>query len=297
MSAPTLLQPAQPARFVEKCIDGAGKSVERAGTDRYSGPQDIHVEDAMPMELARTPEVAREVLHRKLRSASADDVVRDHLRIVLGPQPYKHNHFGAEEFFAFDARRGAVHDIYGRRLLRTSGNFIRSLSETLIQEMGVEPAGELLYRCGFAWGAADMRDFAERIQQEYEIEFERLGTGVMLESWWWPLRAAGWGVWRYDFRHARNGLILVDLQNSVTAQAQPNAGRPVCHLYAGLFAAAFSHLAGRELAGVELSCAAQGADRCRFLAATAQRAKNAATWRNEGMPVEEIVKRLAANAA
>jgi len=119
---------------------------------------------------------------------------------------------------------------------------------------------------------------------------------MMLESWWWPLRASGWGLWRYDFRHAPHGLVLVELQNSFTAHACGNSGRAVCHLYAGLFASVFSHLAHRELAGLEVQCAAAGGDRCRFLVAVPKRIASARPWLDEGVSVEEMVKRLTATA-
>jgi predicted hydrocarbon binding protein len=120
--------------------------------------------------------------------------------------------------------------------------------------------------------------------------------GTMLETWWWPLRAGGWGVWQYDFRHARNGLVLLELQQSAAAAAIGRADGPVCHLYAGLFAAVFSHLAHRPLAGLELQCAAAGADRCRFVVATDRRIQQAAPWRDERLPVDEIVQRLSTAA-
>ncbi|MFL5339309.1 MAG: hypothetical protein ACJ8F7_04000, partial [Gemmataceae bacterium] len=219
------------------------KMVAAAATGRYSDtkiglppPDYTRVEDAMPLEIARTAADVRDHLTRRLRGASADDVVRDHVRVVLGQQPYKHNHFAAAEFFNFDPGRGAVENVYGQRLLRTTGNFARGLTGVLEREHGADATGELLYRAGFAWGAADMQAFTDRVQQEYEVEFEKIGMGQMLESWWWPLRATGWGVWRYDFRHARNGLVLVDLDESLFANARSDADRPICHLYAGLFA-------------------------------------------------------------
>src|SRR5260221_8286496 len=138
----------------------------------------------MPLELARTPEQVRENLTRNLRSASADDQIRGHVRLVTGPQPYAHNHYAADRFFHFDPAAGAVHDVYGRRLLRVTGNFLQALTATLEREAG-PAAPDVLYKIGFAWGTADIKAFVERVQQEYEVEFDKLGMGVMLESWWW----------------------------------------------------------------------------------------------------------------
>ena len=245
----------------------------------------------MPLELARTPEHARDHLAHTLRSPSADDQIRGHVRVVPGPQPYNHAHFAADQFFAFDPTAGAVHDVYGRRLLRVTGNFLHALSATMTAEAG-DGAGEALYKIGFRWGTADIRTFTERIQQEYEVEFEKLGMGLMLESWWWPLRASGWGTWRFDLRHARNGLILIDLYASGVAAVPGADDRCACHLHAGLFAAVFSHLSGRTLAGVELRCAAKGGDRCRFLVATAKRVEAARFWRDDGLEPDELAQKL-----
>jgi len=245
----------------------------------------------MPLEIARTTDEVREHLKRVLRSDSADDKLRDHIRVVLGQQPYKHNHFSSDLFFSANAANGAVRNVYGQRVLRVTGNFLQALTATLQREAG-ESADELLYRCGFQWGAADIRAFVERVQQEYEIEFEKMAMGVMLESWWWPLRASGWGAWRYDFRDARNGLIFIDLDNSMAA-AVGRPGRRACHIYAGLFAAAFSHLARRELASIELECTCQGHEHCRFLVTTPKRIRVATTWRDEGIDQKTMAAKLA----
>jgi len=245
----------------------------------------------MSLELARTPEQTCDSLARNLRSAKADDCLRNHIRVVTGPQPYVHNYFAADRFFQFDPEAGAVQDVYGRRLLRVRDSFLHALTATLTQEVGAA-ASEALYNIGFRWGVADMRGFAERIQQEYEVEFEKLGMGMMLESWWWPLRSCGWGTWRYDFRLARAGLIFIDLNDSAVAATLGRTGKHECHLYAGLFAAVFSHLARRELRCVELRCTARGDDACQFLVATAKRTNAAVSWRDEGISLEDMAQRL-----
>ena len=251
----------------------------------------------MPLELARTPEMTRDALARSLRNpAVADDARRDHIRIVTGPQPYRHAHFAAEQFFQFDAPAGVVRNVYGQRVLRVTGNFLRALAKS-IGDRANERADHIFYQLGRAWGAASMKDFTPRIEQEYEIEFSKMGMGMMLESWWWSLRAAGWGTWHYDFRHARNGLVFIDLHDSAMVAALGQVGAVSCYLYSGLYAAAFSHLAHRDLACIELQCAARGESHCKFLVATPQRVDAAAGQRNEGARVEQIIERLTATSA
>jgi hypothetical protein len=166
----------------------------------------------------------------------------------------------------------------------------------LDREVG-DAAAEVLYKLGRRWGEADFRAFAERAPREFGVTgLEQMHFNVMLESWRWPLTAAGWGAWRYDFRRARQGLPVVVLANSAFAEDRKRPeGRPVCHLYAGLFAAVFGTLAGRDLAGVELECVAAGAAECRFLVASAAKTAAAAKLRDERVGFDEILDRLAAS--
>jgi predicted hydrocarbon binding protein len=246
----------------------------------------------MALELARTPDLIREQLTRRLRNATvADDRVRDHVRIITGPQPYRHGHYAADQFFQADPRAGVVTNIYGQRMLRGTLHYLRALARALVAQ-GPDKATAVLSKIGRAWGEANIREFAPRIAQEYEVEFDKLGMGVMLESWWWPLRASGWGRWRCDFRHSRRGLVHIDLFESAMAEAVGQTGAVACHLYAGLFASAFSFLARRDLACVELACVSRGDPKCRFLVASAARADTAAVQRDQGATAEQIVEQL-----
>src|SRR5262245_23490875 len=183
------------------------------------------------LELARTPEMTRDALARSLRNAAvADDARRDHVRIVTGPQPYRHAHYAAEQFFQFEAAKGIVSNVYGQRVLRVTSNFIRSLA-TSLADHATERTDHLFYQLGRPWGTASMREFAPRIEQEYEIDFTKMSMGTMLESWWWQMRAAGWGHWHYDFKHAKSGLVFVDLHDSAVVAALGKVGTIACYLY------------------------------------------------------------------
>lgn len=215
--------------------------------------------------------------------------------------PGRLNSFHDEDYVRPDPTRGTVRDAAGRRLVRASADLLAALPAALVREGAV--ADDVMYKLGRRWGDADFRAFAERAPREFGVAgLEQMHFHVMLETWRWPLSAAGWGAWRYDFRRARVGLPVVNLTDSVMCAAAVNPAetavahghKPVCYLYAGLFAAVFTALAKRELAGVELQCAATGADSCRILVASAAKAAAAAKLRDEGAPAEEILDRLAA---
>jgi predicted hydrocarbon binding protein len=211
--------------------------------------------------------------------------------------PSRHNYYNDEDFVRPDSARGTARDAAGRRFVRASVDFLASLHASLEREVG-DASADVLYKLGRRWGEADFRSFAERAPQEFGVAgLEQMHFNVMLESWRWPLTAAGWGSWRYDFRRARQGLPVVALTNSAVAAAVGRTAKPVCHLYAGLFAAVFGSLARRELVGVELECGATGADGCRFLITSAQKAASAAKLRDEGVPAEDLLERLATPTA
>jgi predicted hydrocarbon binding protein len=76
------------------------------------------------------------------------------------------------------------------------------------------------------------------------------------------------------------------------AAALQSADEPVCHLYAGLFAAAVSFLDRSERHAAELACAAAGAATCVFVVGSGADIDAAEAWRQQKTPVQEIIRRL-----
>jgi hypothetical protein len=65
-------------------------------------------------------------------------------------------------------------------------------------------------------------------------------------------------------------------------------------LYAGLFAATFGAFAHREVACVEVGCAAKGDGHCTFAIAAEARAKAAEAERDQGARADDILERITA---
>ncbi|MCS6852886.1 MAG: hypothetical protein NZ700_17135 [Gemmataceae bacterium] len=229
----------------------------------------------------------------KTQSTDESGQLRDRVRLVHGPQPYRHNHYTDSDFFRHDPERGVVTNVYGQRIIRVSEDFLVAMLGGLEDEVG-DAAGEIMYKCGYEWGMEDMRSFSRRVQAEFEVEMRKMNIGMLLETWWWPLQIEGWGAWRYDFRQAKQGLIFIDLFESVVAQSLGDVGKVVCYFYAGLFAAVFTVLARKQLACIEIQCYAMGEDYCKFLISTEKRVNAAQFWRNEGATSKDIMKKLLA---
>ena len=238
------------------------------------------------------PPNGEDAFKKVLRTEKADDQIRDHVRLVMGTQPYKHNYYTDEQFFRPDPASGIVRNVYGQRCLHVSEDFITGLLGGLEAEVG-DAAGEIMYKCGYQWGLEDMKSFSKRAAAEFEVEFARMGMGFMLETWWWPLTIEGWGTWRYDFRQGKQGLIFIDLFESAVAKSLGDIGKVVCYFYAGLFAAVFTNLARRDLSCIEIQCYSMGEDYCKFLIATSKRVNAAAFWRNEGATSKDIMTKVA----
>ncbi|HEV3144850.1 MAG TPA: V4R domain-containing protein [Gemmataceae bacterium] len=246
----------------------------------------------MPLELARTTAETLSRLHHVLHAANGDEQTLDPAHPATAQQPFRHSYYAPDQFFQ-EQPGGVIQTIYGQRVLRAGTSFFPALLNSLVQIGGVEPA-RLMYRFGQQLGQQEMDAFVPRIEREFEVPFEKMHLGVMLETWWWPYRAKGWGDWRCDFQHAANGLILVDIFDSFVAAALGQTGRCVCDLYAGLFAALFSRIASRELGCIELRCASAGAPHCQFLIAIPQRIEAATRWREQGHDARAVLKSLGA---
>lgn len=239
---------------------------------------------------ATDPQMA-EFRHWLRSEAVADDQIRDRIRIIQGPQPYLHNHYYDERFFVRDRMKGTVKNVYGQRILYVTEEFVTGLLAGLEEEVG-DAAGEVMYRCGYHWGLQDMKTYTARAQAEFEVQFNKLWMGMMLENWWWPLQIEGWGAWRFDFRQGKQGLIFIDLFESAVAKTIGNVGKVMCYFYAGLFAAVFTVLSKRELSCIEIQCYSMGEDHCKFLVATNKRVNAAAFWRNEGASSKDIQSKI-----
>ncbi len=226
-----------------------------------------------------------------IRNDKADDQVRDHIRMTPGVQPFKHNYYTSEQFYRRERARGVIRNIYGQRVLRVTEDFITGLLGGLEDEVG-ERATMVMYEAGYAWGMEDMRNFVKRSQGEFEVEFQKMGTGMMLETWWWPLTIEGWGTWQFDFREAKRDMLFVDLYESAVAKTLGDIGAVVCYFYAGLFASVFSVLARKDFGCVEIQCYAMGADHCRFLISHSDRVNAAAFWRSQGATTKDIMKKV-----
>jgi len=247
----------------------------------------------MSLQLTRTTSDMLRRMDAHLRTGIAPSAVRAHVRGELGPQAFRHAHYSFDDFFQPDRDKGIVRNVYGQRTLFASGALLASLTATLVELLDGK-ATETLYRAGMLWGDADFATCTARLEHEYAVPLSDLDIALVLESWWWPRRAGGWGRWRCDLSKRQSGLVVVDVFGSAVAGALGKTGFCECHVYAGLFAGAFGRLTAHQLGGVEIACESRGDACCRFVVADPSKIERARDWRDRGQNGDEILKRLQA---
>ena len=205
--------------------------------------------------------------------------------------PKLHAHYRFEDFFHFDRQQGTITDWNQSRNILASEDFIIGLIQGLEDEVG-NASGLVMYNIGKAWGQRDADFFKNWYEEEYDANMLTTNLGLVLESWWWPFTAQGWGNWDVDLEDQKNGFIVINIFDSAVARTLGNVGKPVCHIYAGLFAGFFSNFSHKNLGCVELQCYAMGSTYCKFLLGTKDRVDAANFWMNEGATAKDIQKRL-----
>ncbi|MEM9456454.1 MAG: V4R domain-containing protein [Myxococcota bacterium] len=214
------------------------------------------------------------------------------MTVIIGQQPIKHNYYNAQDFLRYDACAGSVTTHTDARAIHVSEDFLVGLHAGLEDEVG-DAAPVVMYKMGFRWGLADIRHFEAVMAREFGRDVQDMNLQFVMEQWWWPPQVMGWGSWEIDFESKKDqGLVIVNVFDSAVAKSLGEIGKPVCYVYAGLFAGVLTHLARRPLAGIEIQCYAMGADFCRFVIGSEKRINAIEFWLEEGASTDEILRRL-----
>jgi uncharacterized protein len=213
---------------------------------------------------------------------------------VLGGYRGNHNYYTPDEFFRNEVERGEIFLRDGQRAAKVTEGFINGLHLGVEEEVGAASA-LMMYRCGQAWGLQDMKRFSTRMRQEFgggKREIWQMNPKFVWESWWWPLTVTGFGAWSLDLSYEEQDLTVIEIRNSAVATSMSLLGKPVCHLYAGMFAGVFSFYDKDARDAIEIQCYSMGNDACKFLVGPKDRVNAAEFWRQEGASASEILSNL-----
>jgi photoactive yellow protein len=187
-----------------------------------------------------------------------------------------------------EARFGVRRDAVEMRVIELPWSFLAALRATC-GELAPESWPMLCQEWGQQWGrraAVDLESTSlETSHKGLRERSMRAFTEVVAEH----LRNQGWGHTTFDFTHAREGLLSLDVERSALAEStrlsRPRAKETAspdafaCHLLAGCFGALLSHVAQRKIAVREITCASLvpaelgAVPRCTFVAVGQRRRK------------------------
>jgi predicted hydrocarbon binding protein len=203
----------------------------------------------------------------------------------------RHNHYSLEDFFRPDPEQGLITDWNGLRNILTSEDFIIGLQEGLEEEVG-EASAAVMYTIGCEWGKQDAQFFEVWFEKEFNRNIRQTNLSFLLETWWWPFTSQGWGRWNIDMSDRRQGFMFISIYDSAVARTLGDVGKPVCHIYAGLFSGFFSYLVKKQLECIEIQCYSMGENFCKFLLGGHDRIDAASFWMNEGATSRDIESKL-----
>jgi predicted hydrocarbon binding protein len=200
-----------------------------------------------------------------------------------------------EAFLRAEAAAGALFQPDAQRTALVPVDFLASLSIAVAKEFGAS-AHHVLYCAGFDWSLQAMVRLGQGLRQQAgaaaNLDLWQMNAPFVLESWWAPLAATGWGACR--FSRLTPQLVLAEIQDSAPALAAGRAAEPVCHLTAGLLAGALSFHERTERHAVEIACAALGAPACQFIVGASPQIDDVEAWQKQQLSADEIRRRLAA---
>jgi predicted hydrocarbon binding protein len=201
-----------------------------------------------------------------------------------------HNYYTPDEFFRREDTDGALFLRDGQRAAQVSEDFILGLHSGLDEDVG-DASNLIMYKCGVEWGLQDMKRFNNRMRHEFgggKMDIWQMDPRFVFETWWWPLTVEGWGGWTLDLSFRKRGITFVEIRNSAVARSMQRVGKPVCHLYAGMFAGVMSFYEKTDRQSIEVQCYSMGNDCCKFMIGPEKQVNAAEFWHQEGASAEEI---------
>lgn len=218
-------------------------------------------------------------------------LIKEHF--LKAKYPKKHPHYSLEDFFCFQGDTGKIIDWNQSRDILVTEDFIIGLIEGLEEEIG-SASSVVMYNIGAEWGRRDAKFFKQWFKEEfgYEKGINQHILPYVLEAWWWSFTSQGWGNWDVDLSDQKNGFLFINIFDSAVARTLGDVGKPVCHIYAGLFAGFFSTLANKQLDCIEIHCYAMGETYCKFLLGKKETIDAATFWQNEGATAKDIQSQL-----
>jgi hypothetical protein len=186
------------------------------------------------------------------------------------------SYFATDAYVRSELEMGLLESRRGDRLLALPETLIQAIHAGLARETG-QASRLVLLNCGRWWGKNFYTRFCEELTDYYGIALADMPMIEFLQALQQCWVTHGWGRIEIDQTHQHRGFLVIKTQNSAFARQAPQAEQPVCFLEAGILAAFFSQLTGRELHCVQTTCESMGAEYNHFVLGLASRLEPAET--------------------
>lgn len=179
--------------------------------------------------------------------------------------------FGSQQLqFVLD--QGTVRSERRQRQLFVSSEQLLGIYKALNNETG-DAWGIVMKNCGFTWGQRLMANLDQELFERHGCRSGELGVDEFCHLIERYFASQGWGRLKIQLGHARDlGIIRVDLQDSLIADALKEVKGPTDFLVAGMLRAIFEHVSERDLDVIQITCRRLGASSdCGFLITAPER--------------------------
>lgn len=201
------------------------------------------------------------------------------------------NHFREDEYFSLNVKSGILRSSSGTRMLGIPEELILGLHAGLAEETG-DASAIVLYSCGKWWGQKFWKRHGLELRKFYGVDLADVPLQLQQQIMRRVFALYGWGLVETSFDLSERGFVEVTVQNAVYSDIVGNLGRTADHMLAGILAAGFSDLAGRDLDAVEIACRSKGDSTCAFLIGMKSRVNVAEAWMGRGRTRTEIVRAI-----
>jgi hypothetical protein len=212
------------------------------------------------------------------------------------PVRLRPGYYSRPDFFRTDPVTGVTRTHAGTRICALTNDFLIGFRDAVIYETG-KSYRRVMKRCGRRWGEQFVKRFDSELSNHYRTPLADLSAGVVHAALAEAFNYHGWGKLTMDTTHLSSGYFVVELRNSMMPELVSASDRPVDLLMAGLIAAIFSHLSGRDLDAVQTACPSQGAEASLFILGPTAKITEVETRINKGtshtsVPHETILRQL-----
>lgn len=203
------------------------------------------------------------------------------------------NYYAANTYVHGDLELGILENRRGDRLIAIPETLIQGIYAGLDKETG-QASKLVLFNCGRWWG----KNFHKRLSDELSDYYGTALSDMTMSDFLHCLRQCwityGWGKIELDQSHQDRGFLIIQSWNSPFASLAPQMNEPVCYLEAGVLAAVFSQLSGRDLHCIQSTCESMNADCNRFILGVPKRLKPAEALIQDHVPHTSIMEQLCA---